>query len=158
MNSHKEWSDAPVGKSSQNVEIKITLNIKDCEDNFKMLVSSLLLRSQRADESSWELFRSTFDVCHQIWYRNATTSIFRFLKIGNFQEYLENPLKMWNLKKFKTVQKLSRSNSETIYKLLVLRKTISSYPHIPWYSRLSWFQHSEINYEASDHSLWEFMV
>ena len=109
-----------------------------------MLVSSLLLRSQRADESSWELFRSTFDVHHQIWYRNATTSIFRFLKIGNFQDYLENPLKMWNLKKFKTVQKLSRSNSETIYKLLVLRKTISSYPHIPWYSRLSWFQRSEM--------------
>ena len=35
--------------------------------------------------------------------------------------------------------------------------SIWSYPNFPWNSRLSWFQRSEINYEASDHSLWEFM-
>ena len=95
MNSHKEWSDARVGKSSQNVEIKITLNIKECGDNFKCLYLRCycdLSEQMKVPESSFVLL-SMCAIRYGIGML-LTTSIFRFLKIGNFQDYLENPLKM----------------------------------------------------------------
>ena len=58
MNSHEEWSDARVGNSSQNVEIKESLNFKRKLINFKCLYLRCycdLSEQMKVPESSYVL-------------------------------------------------------------------------------------------------------
>ena len=122
MNSHKEWSDARVGNSSQNVEANESLNFKAKLINFKCLYLrcySDLSEQMKVSENSFVLL-SMCTIRYGIGMLQLQIFALTKLKISR------NPLKMCNLRKFKTVQKVPRSDSETSYKLIELTKTISS--------------------------------
>ena len=107
---------------SQNVEIKESLNFKAKYINFKCLYLRCycdLSEQMKVPESSYILV-SMYVIRYGIGMLQLQIFALTKLKISR------NPLKMYILRKFKTVQKVPRSDSETSYKLIELTKTISS--------------------------------
>ena len=86
MNSHKEWLDARVGNSSQNVEIKESLNFKPKWINFKCLYlrcyCDLSEQMKVPDSVSMYVIRYGIGMLQLQIFGNG--------RIGNFKNSFEN--------------------------------------------------------------------